>query len=424
MRQDGTVRRSWVAAGAAILLFGLRLPAWPAEKSSSTTIAHPNVGAARASYEINKNAGQTTFLDREISGLGLAPNAYSLTKVQRGMGLDLYYTLVAGSLFGSRRGIGNEFADPVLSQIAAIQGKWVFFREGPFWPAFAAGLDLSLDLNFRGGLPFSKFDHFTYPSYLAISKTIYPRTGTFLTIGRYAKSEMTHLAYLTRFLDPRSSGVIYTGLDFKVKDPSKGFRVECYMPQDQIDDAKIYNFYIKALSAMPMTLITYARSEAGRAVVLSFSFRVALFPSPTHEDKYKKRWWNPLSWYLDDNRNYATRLALAADALLKAGDYKKARQKYQESLFLNDRNPSVHFNMAMASMQIGGSEDLARAVFHFKRSIELAGPDADKLYALGVAYFKAGQKDYARTVWSDSLKFEPDNAKAKQGLKLLENPKG
>lgn len=412
----------WAAAAVWIpLLFH---SAAAVQQTNTTQIQHPDIGGAKASYEINKSAGTTTYLDRQISGLSFAPNGFSATKVQRGITLDMYYTLVAGSLFGSRRGVGTEFADPILSQVASVQGKFTFLREGSWWPAMAAGVDLNLDFNWKGGLPFSAYDVLTYPSFVTLSKTIYPRTGTYLTFGQYTKSQMQHLAYMARFLDPKSTGVPFVGLDLKVKDPSKGFRMEIFSPGGNPNGAKIINTYIKALSAMPMTLITYARSDAGRAVVLSFSFRYAFFPSLTREDKYKKRWWNPLSWYQDDNRNAAARLALEGDAFLQRGEYAKARKKYQDSLFLNDKIPGVHYNLASASLQLGTPEEYARAIFHFNRAIELGGADAPKLYGLGLAYFKVGQKDNARQVWSDALKFDPNYAPAKSGIGFLEGNKG
>lgn len=408
----------WAVCVGLILAIGPR--AFGVEQTKTTTIDKPNIGGARASYEINRAAGQTTFLDRQISGIAFAPNGFSATKVQRGITLDMYYTLVAGSLFGSRRGSGSEFADPILSQVASIQGKFTFLREGPVWPAMAAGVDLNLDFNWRGGLPFSNYRVLTYPSFVTMSKTIYPRTGTFITVGRYSSNQMEHLAYLTRFLNPKSTGVPFVGLDLKVKDPSKGFRMEVFSPTGHIDGAMIVNTYIKAVSAMPMTLFTYARSDAGRAMVLSFSFRYAFFPSLTREDRYKKRWWNPLSWYLDDNKNAAAKLALQADALLQKGDYAKAKKKYQESLFLNDKIAGVHYNLASAALQLGAPEDYARAIFHFNRAIELAGPDPQKLYGLGLAYFKVGQKDNARQVWTDALKFDPTYPSAKSAIAILD----
>lgn len=408
----------------SVAAVGLAAPARPAfgvdqTNVTTTTIDKPNVGGARASYEINRNAGQTTFLDRQITGLAFAPNGFSSTKVQRGVTMDMYYSLVAGSLFGSRRGIGSEFADPILSQIASVQGKWTFLREGLLWPAVAGGVDLNLDFNFRGGVPFSNYKVLTYPSFLALSKTIYSRTGTYFTIGRYSSAQMEHLAYLTRYLNPKAAATLFGGIDFKVKDPSKGFRVELFLPQDHIDDAKIVNIYVKALSAMPMTLFTYARSDAGRSLSLSLAFRLTFFPSLTREDRYKKRWWNPLSWYLNDNKNAAAKLAKAGDALLQNGEYRKAKQKYQESLLLYDKSPGIHYNMASASLQIGTTEEYARAIFHFNRAIELGGADAQKLYGLGIAYFKVGSKDNARRVWSDALKFDPAYSSAQKGLDML-----
>ncbi|MBI4178946.1 hypothetical protein HY522_05965 [bacterium] len=410
---------------AALVALWSCLPAAVAvEKTSATSVDAPDVGAARASYEINRSAAQTTFLDRQITGLGFSPNGYSSTKVQRGITLDLYYTLVAGSLVGSRVGFGSEFADPILSQIASIQGKWVVLREGFLWPAIAGGVDLNLDLNFRGGVPFSNFRTLTYPSFVAFSKTVFPRSGTFITVGRYARSQMEHLAYLTRFLDHKASSVTFAGLDFKVKDPSKGFRVEVFLPVDHKDNAQIANMYIKALSAMPLTLITYARSDVGRAVVLSFSFRLTLFPSLTKEQRFKKKWWNPLSWYLNDNKDAAKKFALEGDGLLQKGEYKKAQKKYQESLLLNDKIAAVHYNLATASLQMNSPAELPRAIFHFNRSIELGGADAEKLYGLGLAYFKAGSKDNARKVWTDSLKFDPNYGAAKNAIQILNGPKG
>ncbi|OGH55905.1 MAG: hypothetical protein A3G34_15545 [Candidatus Lindowbacteria bacterium RIFCSPLOWO2_12_FULL_62_27] len=417
----GSAARRWGWVGICVGV--MALPALGVEQTKSTTIDKPNVAAARTSYDINRNVGQTTYLDRQISGLSFAPNGFSSTKAQRGMTLDMYYTLVTGSLLGSRRGIGSEFADPILSQIASIQGKWTLLREGPLWPAMAGGVDLNLDFNWRGGFPFSKYRVLTYPSFIAFSKTIYPRTGTFLTVGRYSSLQMEHLAYLTRFLDPKATSVPFAGMDFKVKDPSKGFRMEIFAPAAHIDGAKVMNIYIKALAAMPMTLISYARSDAGRAVVLSFSFRYAFFPSLTREERYKKRWWNPLSWYQDDNKNMAARLAQQADTFLARKEYEKARKKYQESLFLNANVPEVHYNMATTALQIGGPEEVARAIFHYNRAIELGGADAAKLYALGLAYFKVGEKDHAQKVFSDALIFDPEYKPAKYALDRLNGGK-
>ena len=85
---------------------------------------------------------------------------------------------------------------------------------------------------------------------------------------------------------------------------------------------------------------------------------------------------------------------------------------------------AVHYNLASASLQIGGPDEVARAIFHFNRAIELDGPDAQKLYGLGLAYFKVGQKDNARQVWSDALKFDPEYNSAKSALSVLDNTKG
>lgn len=411
---SGWGRGRWIAVAA-----GVGLGILPAAAEQTVT-----QGSVKSSYEINRNAGQTTFLDRQITGIAFSPNAYSSTKVQRGVTLDLYYTLVAGTLFGSRQGAGSEFADPVLSQIASVQGKYTFLREGSWWPAVAGGIDLNLDLNFRGGVPFSNYKTLTTPSFLAFSKTIYPPTGTYLTIGRYSAVQMEHLAYLTRFLDPKATSVPFVGFDFKVKDPSKGFRMEWFMPAGQTDPARIANFYIKALSAMPLTLISYAKNNAGRGVVMSFSFRLTLFPSLTREDRFKKRWWNPLSWYLNDNKNMAAKLALEGDALMGRGEYRKAKKKYQDSLFLNDKAANVHYNMANVSLQAGKPEEYARAIFHFNRSIELGGADAQKLYALGLAYFKAGSNDLAKQMWLDTLKFDPNYSAATKALNMLDGQKG
>ncbi len=416
------------AAGGACLLTALLLTmptAAPAvDQTNTTTVDRPDVGKARASLELNKNLGQTTFLDRQITGLALAPNSFSATKVQRGATLDMYFTFVAGSLIGSRQGIGSEFADPILSQISAVQGKWTFWREGPFWPSVATGFDLNLDFNFRGGAPFSRFKRLSLPSFFAVSKTIYPKTGTYLTFGRYSSAQMGHIAYLTRFLDPKAASVPFAGIDFKVKDPSKGFRTEIYFPAGHVDGAKIMNTYIKAVQAMPLTLFTYARSDAGRAVALSFSFRYTIYPAPRIERYKKKRWWNPLSWYQDDNKNMAARYALQGDQFFQQSQFARAKKKYQDSLFLDDASPGVHYNMAMTAMQIGGEEEMSRAIFHFNRSIDLGGADASRLYALGLAYFKVGEKDTARQVWSDALKFDPTYSSAQRALTLLDQPKG
>lgn len=416
----GQARRWGMAGLGLILAIG---PASGVEKTSKTTIDKTNVGAARASYDINRNVGQTTYLDRQISGIAFSPNGFSATKVQKGLTLDMYYTLVAGSLFGSRRGIGSEFADPILSQIASLQGKYTFLREGGFFPAMAAGVDLNLDFNWRGGFPFSTYKILTYPSFVTLSKTIYRPTGTFFTVGRYSSLQMAHLAYLTRFLDPKATSVTFFGVDFKVKDPSKGFRVEVFSPAGHVDGATIVNTYIKAMSAMPMTLLTYVRSDAGRAVVLSLSFRYAFFPSATREDRYKKRWWNPLSWYLDDTKKFAAKFATEGDTLLRKGEYAQAKKKYQDSLLLNEKVPAVHYNIATASLQLGTPDEIGRAIFHFNRAIEMGGADAQKLYALGLAYFKVGQKDTARQVFSDALIFDPGYIPAKNALSMLDGPK-
>lgn len=102
---------------------------------------------------------------------------------------------------------------------------------------------------------------------------------------------------------------------------------------------------------------------------------------------------------------------------LKAGDIASAVNLLREATGLAPDNPDHWSHLALAlSRKAGGFKESEKAMFE---AIGL-DPANDDLYAnLGLLYLRAKLHDKAKTQFEKSLALNPENAKAKQGLKNL-----
>lgn len=386
----------------------------------------------KSSYSINSEAQNRSLklMDRQITGLSIMPTAYSTSLAQRGITVDMSLTLVTGTLFGRQKTVDVGFAEPVLSQLFTLEGKYTLLREGAAWPSLAVGADFNFGANLRNEAPFDRYKVASQSNFLALSRTINRETKSSVSLGAYSSNQMKYLAYFTKFLEPDATAVWFAGYDHKSRRPSRGYRAEFMAATGKGNNAKLLNLYIKSFDAAPLTLFTYAFNDKGSAFALSLSFRLSFFPSLDREIRFKPRWWNPFSWHQNDNREMARRHALHADRLRDEGDHKEAVYYYQQALNLVPDNDRYHYNMAASQVQI---EQYPEAIFHFNRAIEFGEADGGSLHALALTYYKAGKAswnkgtladldearqymEYARNLWKDVLKFDPAHPKAKKAI--------
>ena len=95
------------------------------------------------------------------------------------------------------------------------------------------------------------------------------------------------------------------------------------------------------------------------------------------------------------------------------GDYAQAKNRFEEVLREDPRNPDVLYNLGMCFTELGQPD---KAIIALKKSIEYNPEHSNSYVALGYAYSKVGETNAATRYLLKALDLDPDNAYAMRNL--------
>lgn len=102
---------------------------------------------------------------------------------------------------------------------------------------------------------------------------------------------------------------------------------------------------------------------------------------------------------------------------VKEHRFSDAKQKLEQAITLEPNDDTLHFALALVGMQI---EDLELAQKHFKQAVALAPHKADYWAALGWLHLQKDETQQSKKCFEKALSLDSQNARAKEGMKLLE----
>jgi tetratricopeptide (TPR) repeat protein len=98
------------------------------------------------------------------------------------------------------------------------------------------------------------------------------------------------------------------------------------------------------------------------------------------------------------------------------GEFDRALWNYQEAIKLNPGNTTSLRGAGEMQLKLGFP---LRAVPYLVLAVKLRPRYADALSALGTAYVRTGQDGLAKKIFSNALKLDPEDVRAKKGLRRI-----
>ncbi len=104
-------------------------------------------------------------------------------------------------------------------------------------------------------------------------------------------------------------------------------------------------------------------------------------------------------------------------AYAQSGQPIRAKLSYEQAIQLNPSLWEAYDNLAAIATVIGNFED---ATNYEKMALQINKNNNDLIIHLGIIYFKSGDKQKARAMFEQALKFDPNNPEAKKWLNMIQ----